>query len=54
MGYTAEDAKYLLVEKVEKVVGYIPDGLEDLLNILSAPDVRSETAEYMRKVMEEV
>lgn len=53
MSYTASDAKQALMDKVQRVVGYMPDDMDDIVSILVGPDVRPELTEYIRKVDQE-
>lgn len=39
--------KVELCKKIEKVVGYLPVGIGDILSILTHPDVINETEKYI-------
>lgn len=43
----SEAAKLELVRRVERMVGYVPVGLGDLLSVLVHPDVISLTRAYL-------
>jgi hypothetical protein len=49
VSYSESDAKQALMNKVERVVGYVPVGMDDILSILIGPDVYPEFKEYLRK-----
>lgn len=46
------DTKQELSKKIERMVGYIPPGLGDILSILTHPDVISLTERYIKEQKE--
>lgn len=44
-----EEAKIAVCKKVERVVGYIPQGLGDILSILAHPDVIELTKKFLEE-----
>lgn len=47
-----QNAKEDLCKRVQKVCGRIPDGLGDILSVLTHPDVIDWTEEYVNSVYE--
>ena len=43
------EAIHEVVDRVAKVVGYVPHGLGDLLNVLTHPDVIDSTERFVRE-----
>lgn len=47
MARTIQPEELALINKVRQLVGYVPDGMDDLLHILSHPEVRELTFDYL-------